>query len=133
MLLGSSLSVLGLNLRFRISQIYSEEVLGSLAFRTRIFSSSGFHRGPQTERCLQFAPFIFQKNRIHAFKFFQKINMQRNTHTTHKKNTYLILTFRWGCRFTNQLPLGNNLNSRSTGEISGTLSCPVLPLDSTGE
>ena len=106
---------------------------GSLAFGTRIFSSSVFRRETQTERCLQFAPLIFRKNRIHAFKFFQKINMQRNIHTTHQKNTYLILTFCWGYKFTNQLSLGNNLNSRSTGEILGTLSSPVFPTDSTGE
>ena len=36
--LGSALSILGLNLRLRISRIYSKEVSGSLAFRTRIFS-----------------------------------------------------------------------------------------------
>ena len=53
--LGSDLSISGLNLRFRISRIYSEEVSGSLAFGTRIFSSSGFHLGPQTERCLQYS------------------------------------------------------------------------------
>ena len=46
--------------------------------------------------------------------------MQQKIHT--KRTTYLILTFWWGCRFTNQLPLGNNLNSRSTGKISGILS-----------
>ena len=47
--LGSDLSVLGLVLRLRISQIYSEKVSGFLAFETRIFSSSVFRCGPQTE------------------------------------------------------------------------------------
>ena len=47
--LDSYLNVLGLSLRFRISPIHSEEVSGSLAFETRIFSSSGFRCGPQTE------------------------------------------------------------------------------------
>ena len=72
--------------------------------------------------CIQ----IFSKNQ-HAMK---------HTHTTYKKNTYLILTFSWGCRFTNQLPLGNNLNSRSPGKISRTLSSPILQTtttNSTGE
>ena len=36
--LGSDLSVLGLNLTLWISRIHFEEVLGSLAFGTRIFS-----------------------------------------------------------------------------------------------
>ena len=40
---------LGLNLRLWISRIHSEEVSGSLAFGTCIFSSSGFRCGPQTE------------------------------------------------------------------------------------
>ena len=53
--LGSDLSVSGLNLRFRISRIYSEKVSGSLAFATRIFSLAGFRRGFQTNRCLQTA------------------------------------------------------------------------------
>ena len=43
--LGSGLSILGLVLRLRISRIYSEKVLSSLAFGTRIFSSSGFRCG----------------------------------------------------------------------------------------
>ena len=47
--LGLDLSVLGLNLRLRISRIYFEKVSGSLAFGTRIFSSLRFYCGPQTE------------------------------------------------------------------------------------
>ena len=54
--LGSDLSVLGLNLRLRISQIYSKEVSGSLAFGTHIFSSSGFRCGPQTESVYSLPP-----------------------------------------------------------------------------
>ena len=52
--LGSDLSISGLNLRLRISRIHSEEVSGSLAFGTRIFSSLVFRCGPQTERCLHY-------------------------------------------------------------------------------
>ena len=47
--LGSDLSVLGLDLRLRISQINSEEILVSLAFKVHYFSSSDFCCGPQTE------------------------------------------------------------------------------------
>ena len=54
--LGSDLSVLGLVLRLRISQIHSEEVFSSLAFETRIFSSSYFRCGPQTEHVYNMPP-----------------------------------------------------------------------------
>ena len=54
--LGSDLSVLGLNLKLRISHIHSEEVSDSLAFGTRIFSSSGFRCGPQTESVYSLPP-----------------------------------------------------------------------------
>ena len=47
--LGPNLSILGLDLKFRISQIHSEEISGFVAFEIRIFSSSGFHCGPQTK------------------------------------------------------------------------------------
>ena len=54
--LGSDLSVLGLNLRFRIFRIHFEEVSGFLAFVTRIFSLSDFRCGPQTESVYSLSP-----------------------------------------------------------------------------
>ena len=54
--LGSSLSISGLNLRLQISRIHSKEVSGSLAFGTRIFSSSGFRCGPKTESVYSLPP-----------------------------------------------------------------------------
>ena len=59
--LGSDLSVLGLDLRLHISQIYSEKVSGSLAFRVRYFLIIGLSLRAPDRECLQFAPLIFQK------------------------------------------------------------------------
>ena len=59
-ILGSDLGILGLVLRLRISQIHSEEISSFLAFGARIFSSSGFHCGPQTESVYSF-PTGFRK------------------------------------------------------------------------
>ena len=54
--LGSDLSVLGLDLRLRISQIHSKEVSGFLAFIVHILSSSDFRCGPQTESFYSLPP-----------------------------------------------------------------------------
>ena len=54
--LDSDLSVLGLDLRLRISQIHSVKVSGSLAFGTRIFSSLGFRCEPQTKSVYSLPP-----------------------------------------------------------------------------
>ena len=77
---------LGLNLRFWISRIHSEEVSGSLAFGTRIFSSSGFRYGPQTESVYSFSPLIFQKTAFMHSKFSKNQHATKHTHTTYKKN-----------------------------------------------
>ena len=103
---GLGLGILGLALKASDLSYLLWRSFGFSCIRRSHFLIIGLSLRASNRECLQFAAFIFLKNRIHALKFFQKINMQRNTHTTYKKNTYLILTFRWGCRFTNQLPLG---------------------------
>ena len=45
---------------FRVYRDLLEEVLGSLAFRAHVFSSSGFRRGPQTESIYSL-PLVFRK------------------------------------------------------------------------
>ena len=48
--------ILAQDLGFRAYRDLFEEVLGFLVFRARIFSSLGFHCGPQTESVYSLSP-----------------------------------------------------------------------------
>ena len=101
-ILGSDLNVSGLNLRFRISQIHSEKVSGSLAFRVRYFLIIGLSLRASNRECLQFSPLIFQKTAFMHSNFSKNQHATKHIHTNTKKwILYLIFTFRWGCRYTN--------------------------------
>ena len=62
---------MGLDLGLRISQIHSEEVSGSLAFRAHVSHHRAFGAGLKP-RVSTVCLLNFSKNRIHAFKFFKK-------------------------------------------------------------